>query len=300
MNAKKACKAAGLAFSLWAACGSALALEPGTTPSYLNGAEGFMAAVAPPPGFYSLVYAASYGADRLNDSRGHDLRVPGFKTRADAVVARLAWVPGTRVLGGDLIVHTLIPLVHVSGRTAAGSQSKSGLGDITVGAGLGFHHSPRLHSVLALDLHLKTGSYDRADLVNLGNNRTAIEPVYGLSHIDPAGFNGDLRLGLSFNQKNSATQYQSGTDFHADYAAGWAVSPNWVLGVGGHYFQQLENDKLGGSTLADSKARSASIGPMLKFDSGRGWFFTLKWQKEFGVRNLPQGSGVYLKALLPI
>lgn len=84
-----------------------------------------------------------------------------MNARKACKAAGLAWVPGTQVLGGDLLVHTLIPLVHVSGRTAAGSQSKTGLGDITVGAGLGFHHSPRLHSVLALDLHLKTGSYDQ-------------------------------------------------------------------------------------------------------------------------------------------
>lgn len=288
-----------LAALITASC-SVHALEAGTLPSYLDGAEGFLAGAVPPPGLYGLAYAARYRADRLNDGRGQALPIPGFKTSLDVVVTRLAWVTGQKAWGGDLVVHTLIPLLNVKLDLPGVSQSKSGLGDIVVGAGLGFHHSPQLHSVVALDVHLPTGRYDASDVANLGSNHTAVEPVYALTHVDAAGFNGDVRAGVTFHGRNAKTDYTTGTDVHLDYAAGWAVTPGWVLGVGGHYHQQLAQDRQGGSAVSDSKVRSAAIGPMLKYDSGRGWFLTLKWQQEFAVRNAPQGSGVFLKAVMPL
>ncbi len=281
------------------AAGTASALEPGTSPTYPNGAESFMVAAVPPPGFYSLLYGVTYSADRMNDSRGNNLHIPDFKLRMDAVVARFVWVPGTKILGGDLAIHTMLPLMRLHGNVPGRSQTETGLGDIIIGAGLGFHHSPNLHSVVAIDTHWKTGDYDKNNLVNPGNNRNSIEPVYGLTYVDPKGFNGDLRVGMAFNQKNSATDYRSGYDIHMDYDAGWAISPQWVLGLGGYVYQQIGKDKQGGQSLADSKARAMAIGPILKFDGGNGWMFTVKWQKEFNVRNAPQGSGLYAKALLP-
>lgn len=286
--------------ALLGAAGSAHALEPNTLPSYLNGAEGFMAGAVPPPGFYGLEYASSYRATRLNDAQGNAVPIPGFQVRLDALVTRLAWVTGRQVLGGDLVLHTLLPLAQLSSRTLLGEPSTRGLADAVVGAGLGFHHSPQLHSVLALDVHLPTGSFDASRPVNLGARRWAIEPVVAVTRVDPAGFNGDVRVGLTVHGRNRSTQYRSGADVHADYAAGWALQPQWVLGVGGHVHQQLEDDHRHGAAVADSRARSAAIGPMLKFDSGRGWLLTLKWQKEFATRNLPQGSGLYLKAAMPL
>lgn len=287
---------AGLA--LWAV-GSAQALESGSTPAYPNGGEGFLAGVVPPPGFYSLIYASSYSANRLNDSQGNHLNVPGFKIRANAIAARFAWVPGVKVGDGDLVFHTIVPLLNISANTPGGSQTKTGLGDVTVGGAVGFHHSPHFHTAFGLDWHLDTGGWSRTNIVNLGNNHKAVEPIAVFSYIDPAGLNADMRVGYSFNQRNKDTDYRSGDDFHFDYSVGWGMGPKWVLGVGGYYYRQVKNDKQGGVELANSKTRAMSMGPILKYDGGNGWIFTVKWEKEFAVRNKTQGSALQIKALLP-
>ncbi|MEY5100140.1 MAG: hypothetical protein RJA36_2859 [Pseudomonadota bacterium] len=288
------------AAALLASLGAAQATELGGS-VYPHGTENFMAGALPPPGVYGMVFGNVYNADRLNDKDGKDLKVPGFKVHANVVAPRLVWVPGTQVLGGDLVAHVIAPLVDLKVSTPGGSQSKSGLGDLTVGVGVGHHYSPNLHSVAALDAYLPTGGYTKGDIANIGRNYAAIEPVYALSYIDPKGFNGDIKLGYLINQKNNDTDYRSGNEFHFDYAAGYGLGNGWTLGVGGYYKQQLTGDSgSGAAAVGDNKYRGLAIGPNVKYDSGKGWFVTAKWQQETQVRNGAQGNALWLKAVFPL
>lgn len=120
-----------------------------------------------------------------------------------------------------------------------------------------------------------------------------------MSYIDPKGFNGDIKLGYLINQRNDDTKYRSGNEFHFDYAAGWGLGNGWVLGVGGYYKQQLTGDS-GAGAKGDNKYRGLAIGPNLKYDSGKGWFVTAKWQKETQVENGVQGDALWIKAVFPL
>ena len=267
---------------------------------YPNGTESFMVGALPPPGLYALVYGNHYEAKRVNGNNGNNLNIPGFKVKADVVAGRLAWIPGTKVMGGDLVAHVIIPVVNLSITVPGASQSKSGVGDITTGIGVGFHHSPNVHSVVAVDFFLPTGAYSKTDIANLGKNHLGAEPVYAISYIDPKGFNGDVKLGYIFNGRNKDTDYTSGDEFHFDYAAGWGLGNGWTVGVGGYVYKQMSNDKQSGITVANNKGSASSIGPNIKYDSGKGWFTTVKWEKEFSVKNRAQGNALWVKAVFPL
>lgn len=288
-----------LAASLLAVLSAAHATEGGGS-TYAHGTENFMGGALPPPGVYGLVYANHYSADRMNDATGKSLGIPGFKVRATAIVPRLVWVSGIKVFGGDLAAHALMPLVNLKVSAMGASQSKSGLGDVTAGLGLGYHHSPQLHSVMALDFILPTGRYDQNDMANIGRNYASIDPVYALTYVDPNGFNGDLRIGYLINQRNKDTDYTSGDEFHFDYAAGWGLGNGWTVGVGGDYRQQARLDKQAGVKLANSKTSGMAIGPNVKYDSGKGWFVTAKWQFESKVKNGTEGNALWVKAVFPL
>ena len=154
--------------------------------------------------------------------------------------------------------------------------------------------------MLGLDFYLPTGGYNKNDLANIGRNTYSIEPVYILSVIDPTGFNGDIKAGYVFNQRNKDTDYHSGDEFHFDYAMGWGLGHGWTAGAGGYFYQQTTSDRQGGADLADSKGKTFAIGPALKYDSGKGWFATLKWQKEVRSENRAQGNALWLKAVFPL
>ena len=85
------------------------------------------------------------------------------------------------------------------------------------------------------------------------------------------------------------------------YSLGWGVGGGWVVGAGGHAYRQIADDKQAGATVAGgNRGRSFSIGPSVKYDSGKGWFVTVKWQKESAVRNKAEGSAFWLKAVFPL
>jgi hypothetical protein len=286
--------------ALVALSGPALATEGGGS-IYPHGAENFMGGAMPPPGLYGFVYGQAYKADRLKDDAGNTVPVPGgFKIRAQAVAPRLVWVTGETLLSGNLAMHLTVPLVNMEVNAGGVKQQRSGVGDVTLGAAAGFHHNPGLHSVAALDLHLPTGRYDRGNLANIGRNYSAIEPMYLVSLVNPGGLNIDAKFGYIINRRNKDTDYRSGHEFHFDYAVGWGLGNGWVAGLGGYFYRQLTDDDVGGVDVPGNRGRTLAIGPALKYDSGKGWFVTAKWERETAVRNRPQGDSLWIKAVFPL
>lgn len=267
--------------------------------SYNGGVENFLAGAAPPPGFYVLSYGNVYRANTLKDGKGNDVPLPEFKVEANAVATRFVWSTPTSVAGGNVMLHAIVPLVDLKVQVPGLSQHKTGIGDITFGPGLAIHHSPQLHSVVGLDFVAPVGNYNKNNIANIGRNYWSMQPIYTVSYINPAGFNGDFKLTGNFNQRNKDTNYKSGTEVYLDYSAGWGLGNGWVLGVGGYAMRQLTNDKQAGASLPDSKGAAFAIGPSLKYDNGKGWFITAKLQREMSVKNRPEGNAVMIKTIIP-
>lgn len=267
--------------------------------TYSPGVENFLAGAVPPPGLYVLEYVLDYHADKLEDDGGHAIPIPGFEISAQVAATRLVWSTDKPVLGGTLVVHGIFPLVSLRVDVPGVGQRMTGLGDITAGMGVAWHHSPQWHSVADLDVVLPTGQYDKKDVANIGRNYASLQPLYALSYIDPNGLNGDFKATLNFNQRNSATDYKSGTEFILDYSAGWGLGNGWVLGAGGYGYRQLTNDEVSGSAVPNAKARAYALGPAIKYDNGKGWFITAKWQREMAVHDRPEGSAFWIKTLIP-
>lgn len=292
-------KAAVSVVSLIAAA-SAQATEGGGS-IYPVGTENYMCCALPPPGLYGMVFSQAYRADKVRGNDGQVVTPASFRVNAFAVAPRLVYVTKETVAGASLAFHTILPLVNLDVKVAPGiEQDKTGLGDIVLGAALGWHHSPATHSVLALDVYAPTGKYDQGDLANIGRNYWAIQPVVGITHVTPDGLNADFKAMWTYNFKNKDTNYKSGQEFIVDYSLGWGLGNGWTVGVGGYVYQQINDDKQGGQKLAGSKGRAFAIGPSVKYDSGKGWFVTGKFQDESNVRNRADGRAFWLKAVFPL
>lgn len=267
--------------------------------SYPRGVENYLAGAVPPPGLYWLAYGNVYAANRLNDANGNALAIPGFKVNATVGVIRPVWSTPYAALGGNLVLHAIVPLVDLKVSAAGTTQHKTGLGDLSGGISVATHYSPQFHTVLGVDVVLPTGGYQQADLANVGRNYVSVQPLYALSWINPNGLNADAKFTLNLNQRNKDTNYRSGNELFVDYSAGWGLGNGWTVGVGGHVWQQLSDDNNAGNTVANSKVRAYGIGPSVKYDNGKGWFITAKLQKDTGVRNSTQGTALWVKTMIP-
>jgi hypothetical protein len=285
-----------------ALCAPALATEGGGS-IYPNGVENFLAGAMPPPGFYPLVYATSYHATELRDDRGNDIAaaIGGFKADVAGVIPRFIWVTDQKVLGGQLAVHAIVPLLNVDVRVGSNKNRTTGIGDINLAAALGYHVSPELHYVVALETNAPTGRYDRNDVASIGRNYWNIEPLIAISYIQSKGLNADLKLMYDYNFRNKDTDYKSGQELHADYALGWGMGNGWALGVSGYIYRQISDDKVGGVAVAGgNRGRAFAIGPSLRYQNDKGWMITAKYERQYEVRNRSSGGAFWIKTLIPL
>ncbi|MCY1444885.1 putative MetA-pathway of phenol degradation [compost metagenome] len=74
-----------------------------------------------------------------------------------------------------------------------------------------------------------------------------------------------------------------------------------MVGVGGHAYKQISDDKQDDHLVGDGNRGSTfSIGPAVQYASKGGWFLSAKWQDESGVRNRPEGQTYWLKFTVPL
>jgi hypothetical protein len=278
------------------ASNAVLATENGGS-IYPNGNENYLSGAMPPPGVYALAYLSSYQADSLRDNTGAAKAVD-FRLNVSAVATRVIWVTQQQLFGGQLAWAAIAPWVTVGATVNGNSQTKSGLGDMTFGPALGWNLSESLHLVAAVDVNAPTGQYNQADLINPGRNYWNMEPVLAISYVQQHGVNADLKLMYDINGSNQATHYRSGQELHADYALGWGFG-QFVAGVGGYVYQQVTDDSGPGAPEDGNRGRAVAIGPSFKYDNGKGWFITAKYEKEFLVENRPRGGGWNIKLNLP-
>ena len=274
---------------------------------YPLGSENFTCCALPPPGLYGMLYTQHYSADKVRDNSGNVVTAANFKVTANAIAPRLVWIADTEIAGGSFAFHGIFPLVDLNVKNAPpGSQHNRGLGDITFGPAIGWHHSENLHTVLGLDIYAPTGKYSNTDIANIGRNHWAIQPVVGISYINPKGFNADLKSMWTYNFANDESflpgvdKYQDGQELIMDYDFGWGFGNGWTAGVGGYIYKQFTDDKADGVKVDDAKAKAFAIGPSLRYNSKNGWFVTAKYQDESQVKNRAEGGSFWIKVVAPL
>lgn len=276
---------------------SANATEGGTSIDP-PGVESTASSALPPPGFYGITYYRNYHASSAKDNQGNTVTGPDFKLNVNALVNRFIWVTPNQVAGGSLAFQAVLPIARVSLDVAPGiSQARTGLGDSTIGVGIGWHFSEKLHALGALDLDIPTGSYQKHDIANIGTNHWAVSPKLGFTYMQKEGINWDLRNTLVFNTKNRDTDYRSGIEWYADYTLGWGFGNGLVTGVTGYMYKQLSNDKLAGHAVNGSKGRAIAFGPSIRYTTSNGLMLSAKFEREFNVRNRADGRSLWIRAV---
>jgi len=277
---------------------SARALEAPSV--YPLGIVTFGAAAIPPAGLYDLVSEYHARLNKVMNNAGQpNPFIKNFDTTVDIVSHRLFWVPEGEALGGRAIYSLIVPVGYAASTRTVGANtivgSKFGLGDLTLQAAVGYDLTAHIKSIFGLAVYAPTGAYRKTDAVNIGRNHWAVEPIAFFSYLDKEGFNADIAGGYIINGRNNATDYTSGQEFHFDYSAGWAFGNGWAAGVGGFVWRQTTDDKNADGTVPNNRAAANSIGPIVKYDSGRGWLGSIKYEQMTNVKNGPKGNVIWLK-----
>jgi hypothetical protein len=249
--------------------------------SSFNGTADFLAGAAPPPGLHVINYNVFMDVQRI-ESNGRGM-TDGEGSLA-AIAFRPIYVSEKGVLGGQFLLHSIIPLytveadvtVRTPGGPIAVQGHDGGLGDVYFGAGLAWH-TPTWHWLTVLDVITPTGRYDARKPMNTGNNAFVIEPVVAVTGLFGNGVEASAKLMYSYHTKNGdfvepgtgLRGHRTGQAVHMDYMLNYAFTEALRLGVTGWIWQGLEDDEIGGRKRADTRDRELSAGPGVRYQTGR-------------------------------
>jgi hypothetical protein len=244
------------------------------------------------------------------------------------------WIAPQKILGGNFGLGLLLPIgwkdisadvdalatltinpIDIGGvpvfegiTLQRGAQFSFGDDTVNVGdpvpmAMLGWHHGNLHWNVTGL-LNVPIGAYNEDDIANLGFNRWIFDASGAATWLDPAkGVEASVNAGFSFHSENPDTNYNTGTEFHVEFALQQHFSEAFAVGLVGFHFQQVTGDSGAGATLGPFKGRVTALGPNVNFDFKLGELpvaTSLRWYHDFNIKNRLEGDLGVFTATIPL
>src|ERR1035437_404014 len=266
-----------------------------------------------PPGLYHLAYYSHAQAASLKGSSGQDLGWTRYRLTADTGSYRMQYVWTTTLLGAGAESALVLPFPYIDleKQVASALPDTSGrrfamTDPLLVPLRLAWKRED-LNQSVALEIVAPLGAYDVNARVNTGRNYWQFAPAYALTFRPSAETAFGFKLRYGINTENNATSYRSGNELTVEYSAGYKSSPAMTLGLQGYLFRQTTDDELNGQSTSATNGRligsgignrgsANSIGPFLSYRVSPRFSVTIKYQRDYDVKNRGEFSRFWLQA----
>jgi hypothetical protein len=248
--------------------------------TYPLGILAFGAGITPPPGLYVTdavsFYSASIGGNF--DFGGHVFNA-GVKAKFFSDELNILYVPNGKLFDGYVGVSVSFPGNYVNyqasatgplGNTVTATAQGWGYGDTVVQAQIGWDLGDFSHSFYVLGV-VPTGFYTTGFEPITGFNRPSLDVAWAFTW-----FNKDTKLevngavGFMTSMENFATEYQTGNEFHFEWAIGYKFDNGLEIGVVGYDYRQLTGDSGAGALLGPFIGTVDAVGPGLSYSTKIG------------------------------
>lgn len=291
---------------------------------WIPGQFGSLAAVPAQPGwsFATIYYHTSVKAEG-GVAAGREVsigQVPhavnvnlnvNMNARADLQFLVPTYTFQTPVLGGQFAVSMANSIGYNSSVSVDGTlttpfgnrqgginDSRGGFSDLYPMATIKWHDG--VHNYMTyVTGDIPVGTYDATRLANFGIGHAAIDGGIGYTYLDlKNGHEFSVVTGLTYNLKNTSTDYQNGVDWHLDWGLSQFISKQVHIGAIGYLYRQLSDDNGAPAVLGDTKSAVIGAGPQIGylFPVGEALhgYLNLKGYYEFDAAYRPKGWNTWL------
>jgi hypothetical protein len=178
--------------------------------------------------------------------------------------------------------------------------STENMGDAIASGVIGWHDGS-WHYTTGVNVYLPTGEYHESDPVNAGRNYWAIEPNAAFTYLNMQnGREFSAMAGWTFNDENSATDYDTGDELHVEWAAIQHLSKHAYVGLAGYAYQQTSGDSGDGAKLGPFKGQALAVGPVvgatLPLGHAHELVLNMRYYDELDTENRMQGDAMFMTA----
>lgn len=275
-------------------------LDLGQT-SFLDGEGG--------PGLTFETIGVGTVAGYATDASGHAVLGTNRQWSANVTLHPI-YVSSIPVLGGHLGFELLQPLslTHLE-MPGTPNTTQGGAGDLTIGPHVqwsgGTLFGRPFSARLALFGVLPSGSYSAQRALNAGSDVWQISPYYAFTWRPFEAWEVSARLIYDWSSRSThppsrlgAASIQPGSQFAANYAISYALSPMLRLGLSGYVLKQLNDARIDGKAVPGSQQQTFGIGPGLLWTDGKAKVIANVF-REFASENRPEGFNVIARLLYP-
>ena len=279
-------------------------LVPGATATesggsvYPTGVETVMPGMTPKPGASLLAeFDNFYQANAVVDSQGKS-EIAGFHLRVAAVAVKFTHNWGVHVLGGTLVSYAALPYLYMHLDGPFGSGSKTGFGNADVQPLALAYQRGTWNWWYGYDVLMPGFSYNKNDLVNIGQHNFAGAPTSAFTYLPGQGNEISSKLQYIVNGTNDQTQYRSGNEFIWEYDGMHNVAKKFAVGINGYYYQQTTDDLKNGLNVGH-RGRDLAVGPEIRCHFGHVGVIA-KYQRDTLVENKTVGNSFWVQVGVPI
>lgn len=274
------------------------------------------------PGVTLLQYVRYSDFDSITDSKGNESAA--FQQPQINVVTSITQlsVATPLAIGGNRIgFDVLVPVTRIDSRFGAGGlqlrDNGTAIGDVTFGPFIQFKpvmRGPRpIASVrLAVNVIAPTGGFDRSRDLNQGSGYWSVNAYAAWTLLPAPGWEVSGRTQYLYNARTSKIANapdipgfvfrngQAGQLAYSNFTVSREVQRGVAVGLNGFVVQQLDNDRINGIRLPDTKRSALYMGPGLHLDRLPGWGMNANLLLPVSTRNYSNGPQLNLQFILPL
>ena len=283
---------------------------PGTNLGLANVFDG----VAGKPGFYYQSFVQAFQTLASYDEAGHK-SPSSVKVNSLLEMNQFLYLSPLKVLGGNLGVTILVPLLQINSANKGGAAPTANpgvLGDPLLGVAvqwsdrrlLGKSFSHRLE----LDLNIPAGNFDSAYTINPSAHLWNYEMYYAFTIMLNKEMSVSNRNQLNYNAHIIGSQAKPGAFYNGNYSIDYSIVPAFKVEVVAYFLTQFVQDSYGGDYhyyqdrfgIYDTKERVFGCGPGVAFFSTRGIDVEGKVFFETAAKNRFAGTRPTLRIAVPL
>ncbi|MFN7130191.1 MAG: transporter [Brevundimonas sp.] len=274
------------------------------------------------PGWTALAYLRYETNDAITNVKGDD--DPAFddpQVDVTTLIAHLSFLTRAKVAGGALGFDVIVPMTNIdadfgpAGRQLA--DNGVGFGDLTFGPFLQFapmirQGRPVASARIALNVVAPTGDVDESRDLNQGSGAWSINPYVAWTVLPAPGWevSGRAQYLYAFETDKipnppaipgfAFENGQGGQLIWTNFALSREVSRGFSVGLNGYALQQINEDRINGIDIPDTKRQALFVGPGIHLERLPVGVLNLNLYFPVHVENMTSGPRLNAQFIRPV